>query len=67
MRDAACGMRQKRQISFLCEQDSFYPLCVIRYAVQQNESLHVAIHAANLYEFRYSTGVDSSGRDAVIS
>ena len=67
MRHAVCGMRQKRHISFLCEHDSFYPLCVTRCAVRQNESLHVAIHAANLYEFRCSTGVDSSGRDAVIS
>ena len=50
MHDAACGMRQTRHISFLCEHDSFYLLCVIRYAVWQNELLHVAIHAANLYE-----------------
>ena len=44
--------------------------CRICYAVWQNESLHVAIHVANLYEFRWgnlrSTGVDSSGRDVVI-
>ena len=59
MRDAAiaaCGMRQKRHISFLREHDSFYPFSTslprICYAVRQNESLHVAIHAANLYEFR---------------
>ena len=55
MRHAVCGMRQKRHISFLCEQipSIRYALYVMRYG-----KMNRYIHAANLYEFRCSTGVD---------